>query len=240
MKLLLISLLLVIGYLLFVYARFYYVIGMKDLKAPTQTQYTVAGSASSGLAKYVALGDSLTAGVGASSYQKTFVYLYANKLSSKSRSVQVVNMGVPGATTRDLITSQLPQVTREKPDHITLLIGINDLHNRVSVKEFAKNFEIILDSLVTSTDAQITVLNLPYLGSTQEVLPPFNKILNFQTKQFNDIISAQVLEHNLKLVDLYGLSYDQTFNNTEFYSEDLFHPGDGGYQLWSQILADAD
>jgi len=239
-KILTLILLFVTGYLIFVYARFYFVVGMKDLQAPTLTRYVINEKSSTGSVKYLALGDSLSAGVGASNYQRTFIYLQAKELAKKNGRVTVVNLGLPGATTKDLIKSQIPQVAIEKPDYITLLIGTNDVHNRVSEKQFSSNFKVILDSIMSNSSAQITVINIPYLGSSQAILPPYDSILNYQTKKFNDIIATLVSEHNLKLVDLYRGTLDDSHKNPDYYSPDLFHPGDVGHQLWSQLLINAN
>jgi len=67
------------------------------------------------------LGDSLTAGVGSNDVKSTFVYQVAKKLSQQFGKVGVVNLGVSGATSQDLIVGQLPQVAQEKPQYITLL-----------------------------------------------------------------------------------------------------------------------
>ncbi|HLD51077.1 hypothetical protein A3K34_01865 [candidate division WWE3 bacterium RIFOXYC1_FULL_40_10] len=228
---------LVLCYLYFSYARFYNYIGELDLRSPYTTKaFDIDNPLGNGFAKYVALGDSLSAGVGSLDTKNTFVYDYALKLSSTYQKVSVVNLGEPGATTYDLINRQLPEAILAQPDYITLLIGTNDIHCRSSAVNFERNYSQILQELLSKTNAQIIVINLPYLGSEKIAYPPYNLVLDFRTKQFNRIISSLVDSDRLKLVDLYEASYDFAKNSPDFYSTDLFHPSDTGYALWGKLI----
>jgi lysophospholipase L1-like esterase len=89
--------------------------------------------------------------------------------------------------------------------------------------------------LLAKTKAQIIVINLPYLGSKDIVYPPFNFLLNFRTKQFNDIISSLAHGDRVKLIDLYN-GNQKFLQNSKFYSSDQFHPSNEGYMLWSQLI----
>lgn len=86
---------------------------------------------------YLALGDSLSEGIGASDGEETsFVALVHDELGS---NVELMNLGVAGDTSRDLIDEQLDRATDEittrhadaDPDNdvavVTLEIGGNDL-----------------------------------------------------------------------------------------------------------------
>lgn len=240
LALLLVLLSIFLGYLFFTYLGFYKNIGDKDLKEPTVKSYQIKNSKALGTIKYVSLGDSLTAGVGAGSLEKTFVYQFAEKLSLKSGQVDVVNLGIPGATTKDLIDIQLPQVIPMNPDVITLLIGINDIHGKSSSTKFGKNFNDILEQLQSQTKAKIIVLTIPYLGSSESVRPPLNLILDYQTKQFNKQIIKISQNRHIKVINLYESSYLDFSAHNEYYASDLFHPSDLGYGVWGKILKNAD
>ncbi|MDP2874362.1 MAG: SGNH/GDSL hydrolase family protein [bacterium] len=230
-------LLLILGYLIFSYIRIYHYAGAVMLKIPYETNsFTLENPRGQGSIQYVALGDSLSVGLGSLNVKETFVYQYALKLSEKYTKVSVINLGRSGATTKDLINSQLPQALSQNPDYITLLIGINDVHAKITTDDFQKNYHYILGELINKTQAQITVINLPYLGSNKLITPPFSTILDFRTKQFNGIISDAISSNRIKLVDLYEKSY-QVFNqDPKYYSSDLFHPSAEGYMLWSKII----
>jgi len=226
---------LILAYLFFSYNRFYNFIGEKNLKIPnTQRAYTVGQSGQS--LKYISLGDSLTAGVGNTDLNNTYVYQFAQKLSQQGNQIDVENLAQPNATTIDLIKNQLPYTIDKKPDFITILIGINDLHGKSTTTDFYKNYDNIMQNLQSKTSAKIILLNLPYLGSSGLVYPPYNYLLDFRTKQFNGIISSIASKYNAKLIYLYENTYEKFQNDQDLYSQDLFHPSDKGYLLWSQII----
>src|SRR5690349_5753730 len=84
-------------YLILSYSYFYSFIKIKSLPNPNQGSYTFSSGAKKTIT-LVTLGDSLTAGVGASEFSKTYPYLLAEDLASKGSQVKLINLGVPGAT----------------------------------------------------------------------------------------------------------------------------------------------
>lgn len=212
------------------YAYFYNFIGQKNLVAPIHKTTTMIGNQSnSQTIKYMALGDSLTAGVGVSDYKNSYPYLLAQKLSAKN-NVELVNLARAGATSLDVVTNQLPKALLQKPDLITILIGVNDLHNLISLKEFEDNFTRIVTALKKS-GAKIYLLSIPYLGSDKIVYFPYNFMLNFRTKQFNNIIKKISADTGATYIDLSALK-----KSANFYSVDQFHPKEDGYKEWSEII----
>lgn len=187
-------------------------------------------------AKYVALGDSLTVGFGSNDIAMTYPYFYAQNLS-KQMSVLLTNFGVRGATSSDLINTQLGEAVREKPNYISLLIGINDVHNFTSEKKFKEDFDHITSVLIAQTDAKIILLNIPYLGSKNLILFPFNIYFDYKTRQFNGIISKIAKAKNLTLIDIYTPTKKIFSDEPDFYSSDGFHPSGEGYILWGNLLS---
>jgi lysophospholipase L1-like esterase len=220
------------------YAYIYNHIDNMNLTSPgTQQSYSFKNpSLQADMIKYVALGDSLTAGVGSNDYQKTFPYLLAMKLMEKN-DVTLTNLGGPGAKTKDVITDQIDKAAALNPDYLTLLIGTNDIHGLVSAKEFQTNFQTIIDQLTAKTKAKIIVINIPYLGAGNLILPPYDSYFDNKTKQFNQIIKKIADQKSLCYIDLYGQSKKSFAQNQKlYYSSDLFHPSAQGYQLWSEII----
>jgi lysophospholipase L1-like esterase len=82
---------------------------------------------------YVALGDSIAAGLGASSLVKSYVQLYYGYLQSSGSGVTgILNPSRPGATSTDLRKQQLGNavaVINQSSDTkaVTIDIGLNDL-----------------------------------------------------------------------------------------------------------------
>ena len=232
--------LLIFFYLFFSYIRFYNFIGDNNLKSPFQiTTFTIENPMFDNQVKYVALGDSLSAGVGCDTIEETFVYSYAKELSEKFGNVSAINMSYPGDTTDKVIANQVPRAIEQQPDYVTLLIGVNDMHNKKTLKQFEQNFTLILNELLTKTNAQIKVINLPYLGSESLVYPPFNFLLKYRTEQFNEVLAdLEIIKNNprLSLTDLYSTTYLLSQQDSLYYSQDLFHPSARGYAAWGDVI----
>lgn len=178
--------------------------------------------------KYVALGDSLTAGIGVSDYKSSLPYLIALKIPSYK--VELINLAYAGATSKDVLIHQIPKAISAKPDLITLLIGVNDIHNLVSSKMFENNLTQTIKAL-KDTHTKIYLLSVPYLGSDKIVRFPYNLILDLKTKQFNNVIRKLSTDYGVRYIDLYYLS-----KSASFYSSDQFHPGEEGYKEWAKII----
>ncbi len=226
-------------YLWFAYARIYNIIGDANLTSPyIESRIVLQNATGAGKVKYVVVGDSLGAGVGAGTVEETYPYVYAKKLLKNHQEVNVVNLARPGDTTNDVIKNQLGEAVAEAPDYVTVLIGINDIHNHVSADQFEKNYHHILTTLLSDTRAAILVINLPYMASEKLVYPPYTLLLDLRTREFNVIIKALVVAsgERVKYVDLYSGVKDVSKTDSAYYSSDYFHPSGKGYGYWSQII----
>jgi lysophospholipase L1-like esterase len=116
------------------------------------------------------------------------------------------------------------------------MFGTNDIHNPITPWEFKLQYAKMLDELNNKTLAEITVINIPYIGSDQILLPPWNTILDWRMQQFNKIIQEVAKKRNIKVIDLYTPTKEQFISNSDLYSEDQFHPSDKGYRLWADII----
>lgn len=212
------------------YAYFYNFIGQADLTTPVHEEVMMVGNKSgSQTIKYLALGDSLTSGIGVSDYKDSYPYLITERLSAKN-NVELINLAHGGDTSKDVVTNQLSKTLTQKPDLITVLIGVNDIHNLKSLTEFEDNYIKIVGTLKKS-GAKIYLLSIPYLGSKGVVFFPYNLILDLRTKQFNNVIKKISVNYGVQFIDLYSLK-----KSADFYSEDQFHPSQSGYKTWSEAI----
>ncbi|MFA6416786.1 MAG: SGNH/GDSL hydrolase family protein [Patescibacteria group bacterium] len=186
---------------------------------------------------YAALGDSLTAGVGVADYEQSYPYLLAQKIAGQDTRVTHLNFSYPGYKTYDLVRDMLPETVASQPDIITLLIGVNDVHNNDNRQKFRRNYEDILQQLSSKTDAKINVISLPLIGSKYSLWPGYRAYYYSKSLIFNNIIR--------ELADKYQVNYIDLTNSTRqysltpgYYAVDGFHPADLGYQYWSQIIYD--
>lgn len=232
-----ILILIIAVYLNRTYSRIYEHNGKVLLSPFKMTSINIPKSNSVKTLTYVSLGDSLSTGVGSDDYKKTITYIFADNLSKKA-SVNFINLAISGATTSDLIDTQLNEAVELNPDYITLFIGTNDIHNLTSNKKFEENMNYILEKLTQETKAKIIVFNLPYLGSDSLILLPYNLFFDIRTKEFNSILEKIYKDKNLTLIDLYTPTKEIFSKDKSFYSEDGFHPSSEGYLLWGSLFKD--
>ncbi|PIS22751.1 hypothetical protein COT50_00250 [candidate division WWE3 bacterium CG08_land_8_20_14_0_20_41_10] len=94
--------------------------------------------------------------------------------------------------------------------------------------------------MLTKTNAQIILINLPYLGASNVVPFPFNNALDMRTRQFNKIIlevgQGGGLGGRVKIIDLYSPMCQPFLVDSKYYASDHFHPSDEGYLLWGKII----
>lgn len=110
---------------------------------------------------WVALGDSMTQGIGASTPERGWVGQLADHLDEEGRPHRVVNLSVTGARVQDAIDQQLPALLEllaaGVPDLVTVVIGSNDVLSRRLRAGLTDRFTELLDGLPPGA----VVANLP-------------------------------------------------------------------------------
>ncbi|MCA1041211.1 SGNH/GDSL hydrolase family protein [Bacillus infantis] len=187
---------------------------------------------------YIALGDSLTRGVG-SSKGEGFVSLTGKELQEKDMVERYQNLGIRGARIEDLL-EQLEQkeVQRTLADAkiITITIGGNNLFNSGEIfnkyseetalgilKTEIPNLEKAFSSIrETNPDAVILYMGLynPFKQSPDG--DSFDSII----QKWNESARTLGLKYNIQIVDTFNLVTDPKRD----LSSDIFHPNDTTYQ----------
>ena len=169
---------------------------------------------------YLAIGDSVANGIGASSPQKGYVGLIAQHIhETTSRAVHVVNVSVTGATAADVIRDQLPQIKKLSPDLVTLDVGANDVNEGMPEDIFMLRFTTILDALPAH---KTIVANLPNFkrGPQQSTLT-----------RLNDAMHEQIVAHHFTMALVFEIT-SATVRDVRTYAADFFHPSDKGHRNW--------
>lgn len=235
---LLLGIIVLIGYLWFGYANIYNRIRAGGLEMVDQQYIYTFNENSSKEIKYAALGDSLTAGVGTDNYSKSFAYSIAKELS-KNNKVVFKDFSLLGARTEDVINKGLLEGTiKDSPNIVTLLIGVNDVRENISEKDFKSNYEHIVNELIKETNAKVYLINIPFIGSNTLYLPPYNWYFKNKTIEFNKIIKSIAEEHNLTYIDIATPTEEIFKRDGLYYSVDSFHPSNSGYQVLTQVIYD--
>jgi lysophospholipase L1-like esterase len=227
---------LLLAYAWYARASIYWQLGDYQVFAPTDfTSYTIDGNDKNPLI-YVAMGDSLTAGVGVDTYRDSYPYRVATAVSEdRKQTVTLIPFAIPGIRSQYAVEHFIEPIIEIKPDIISIYIGINDIHGNVSTEKFGENYEQIVQSLGSSTDAEIYLVNLPYIGTKELVATPYRHYFNWKTKNYNKVIEEIAIKNNVVYVDLYQAH--QPFElDTNYYAKDFFHPNKLGYTHWADTI----
>lgn len=165
---------------------------------------------------WVALGDSMTVGIGATAYDRGWV----GQLAARMPGWRVLNLGISGGRVRDVIDRELPaldQLGRE-PDLVTLLVGSNDIMNPRQRPGLSDDHAELLERLPVGT----VVGNQP--GTFPAAL------------EFNAQIDAAVADRGLVLAELRD---PRTRHWKGKLAADHFHPNEKGYQGMADIFEEA-
>lgn len=98
---------------------------------------------------WVALGDSMTQGIGAGAYDRGWV----GQLAARMPGWRVVNLAITGGIVRDVLDRQLPALDSlgAVPDLVTVMIGSNDMFNPRYRPRLATDLPALLDRLPPGT-----------------------------------------------------------------------------------------
>ena len=153
----------------------------------------------------IAFGDSLVAGVGASSEDANFVSLLSQKIGRP-----IINLGVSGNTTADGL-ARIKELDRYDPKVVILLLGGNDFLRQVSRETAFANLRKIIQE-IQSRGAVVVLLGVR-----------------------GNLLTNRVEEEFAKLSKEYGTAYvpdvlDGIFGTSEL-MYDSIHPNDKGYAI---------
>jgi lysophospholipase L1-like esterase len=189
---------------------------------------------------YVALGDSTVEGVGASRPELNYVGRLHTRLREIYPNARMVNLGVGGATSVDVLARQLDRAVALMPDLVTMSVGPNDITERVPLADYTRNVDTILGRLVADTPAVLVVNLLPDLAVT----PRFRgheaeARVGQRSIEFNVALTRLAKRHGIHLVDLYEASRREVPNRPELMAGDGYHPSDFGYARWAELMWEA-
>lgn len=221
-------------YLYYSYTNFFDFISSHHLNPPEITSYEISfKNLNEESIKYVALGDSLTAGTGVENYKNTYPYIVASNLGNIAKKVNIINLGVPGAK---IVDYKFNENSTSDASIITVLIGTNDVFDFTPVSEFEKKYNEFIKNLASKTNAEIVLINIPYLGSSKIAFPLYSFIWDLRINQYNNVIKKIADENLIGLIDLYIKTKQKFDQNNNLYSSDQFHPSEKGYELFGSII----
>lgn len=183
---------------------------------------------------YVAIGASDTFGIGTSDpYMENWPTDLADKLNQK---IHLINLGIPAITLHDALSLELPVALDSHPGLITIWLGVNDIADKVPVKSYTQDLDIMLSRLESvAPSAHILIANIPDL-----TLLPYFASYNQQDLQhvieiYNQTIAQEAQQHHAILVNMSQQNYNLR-DHPEYISNDGLHPTDLGYSQIAELF----
>ena len=191
----------------------------------------------SGEVRYLAIGDSVTQGVGAVDEQTgAFPALLAERWRADGCEVELQNAGISGYTAGQILDEQVPQIESFAPTIVTFQAGGNDIVNGVPIDEYRNNVKSVLDA-ATDSGARVIVLaqnewfrspmGVGYVGESGPA----------QRSAFDDVLIEETSAHGAEFVDMRPLYAEQAEQGQ--WVEDGIHPTPEAYEAWAEKLNEA-
>jgi|GEM_PF-3060709 len=180
------------------------------------------------------VGDSLAYGTGAK--EKDPLSRYLKEYITKYPSVEIENLGTPGARIKNVADSQVPSLTSNY-NAAVILVGANDVTQLGSNETFRPDYQKALATLAKNAK-RVVVVNVPRLSLTPAIPAELKGMVNGRTQSANEVIAEVVKAHNNAVIfDFYRYSEEKLFDGTGLLSEDNYHPNDRGYELLAKEIA---
>ncbi len=194
--------------------------GKKDLVDPKNKKF-----------KLFIDGDSVGAGVGATSFETSVAGRIAIELSKKYY-VQLENNSVSGSEMSTLINKKTPE---EKQNLTVLIISSNDLFHFSNLKEFKHSTEKVLEKYSHISERLIIIGpgRVFDAGAIPFIIKP---LYRYKAKEYANIISNTSKKYkNVKYVN----PLDTKISKNEYGPADApdgFHPNDEGHRFWFDLI----
>lgn len=188
---------------------------------------------------YVALGDSLTEGLGdtgfsANRLNKGWADRLAGILAAEAKHFgepfEFANLAVRGRTITEILTSQLEDALRIRPDLVTIMAGANDI---MSSRRGHDAIRAVLRGAISRLhEAGIQVL---VMNTVNPKHYPVFGVMARKSREMSDLIEAVAREFGAPVLDIFALNQ---FGRMSFWCDDLVHFSSHGHTMIANLAAE--
>lgn len=185
--------------------------------------------------RFVVLGDSTAAGLGAGSPEHAYATVLSERLGEEGWRVELLAYGVSGARVADVREEQAPLAIAADPDLVFVGIGANDSTHLTSLSDVERDMSDALDRLL-ETDATVVIAGPPDMRAAAW-LEPLRSLAGWRGRRIAATIATVAKERDVPVVPLAEKTGPYFASNPEdAYASDDFHPGPGGYRAWADAI----
>ncbi|WP_316525424.1 SGNH/GDSL hydrolase family protein [Kitasatospora brasiliensis] len=194
------------------------------------------------LLRFVALGDSLTEGVGDQVDEgwRGWAAVLAHSLAPEGRRVEFTNLAYSGALTGELTLRQLPRALALRPQLAAVVVGGNDtLRAGFDIRRTTVELDATMGEL-SDHGARLLTACLPDPGSLLRLPTPLARPLARRMRAVNTVVHALTDRHRALHLHLAELPWQ---TERRLLSVDRLHPSAEGHHLiarrFHDLLAEA-
>lgn len=162
--------------------------------------------------------------------------IYRYDLKKYYDGMNVVNSGIAGDKTTDILNNMEERIYRYNPSKVVILIGTND-YNSLSNEDVVKNIGKMIDGIKK---------NRKYADIYVQSLYPVNKNVNDgesvrsrnneKIKDINTLLKKTCEDKKVEFINVFELLVDEDGNLTEEYTDDGLHINSDAYKIVTKAI----
>lgn len=179
------------------------------------------------ISKILSVGDSVTAGSGASVPEKRWV----NRLASYT-GITVQNQGVGGVNTNWVLHNEVTPYLDSTHDLVTILCGTNDLRTDtvgLNIEDTERNYSRMIKKIKANGSIPVlcTITPFPIDRDVKTGTTTIDSTSFFQLLETNSMIRKLCKKERIRCCDNFNIT---NFDFATYFDADLLHPNDAGHQ----------
>ncbi|MFC3885922.1 GDSL-type esterase/lipase family protein [Bacillus songklensis] len=191
---------------------------------------------------YIALGDSLTEGVGASTHDQSFTAHFFQAIK-QTKECQYMNFGKSGRSSGELLQFLTDSKIRDflkRATHITITTGGIDMirayQNNVNFLEYVRTFQTLKQNLrhILRNTTEMNPTTQVFLMSLYNPGTPDHKLYKVANKLIRRI--NRLYEETAKQFSVHTIDPLDSFLNKPHLLADEVHPNDLGYKVITDLF----
>lgn len=173
---------------------------------------------------YVAIGDSLTEGLGDFDFELSrfgcgwadrLGELFARVAYEAGESFDYANLSLRGSSLYEILTAQLEDALKLKPDLVTIMAGSNDF---MRAKKYHPEMRALLRGAVKRLHDQGTHVVL--VNTVNPVHLGMFRLLSGKARAMSQLINDVALEYEVPLLDVFNMN---EFEHLQMWCDDMVH-----------------
>lgn len=188
--------------------------------------------------RFVAIGDSLTEGVGdplADGSLRGWASRLASGLADAGAGFTFVNLARRSLRTHEVRAHQLPRALELEPDLASALVGMNDLiREDFDTKDFRAELQSIVAEL-TAAGATVLTASFPDVSRFLPLPERVRRPIHERLEAASDVVRAVATDYGTVFVDVWALP---EAGGRDIISIDCMHPNQRGHLLLARAFAE--